>query len=241
MQDQQPMQDQSGQTQPSQPQTPPRSIQASIRRLPLSIVLGLGAVVLAAGSGTAWWVLNSVQSIPISPMPTEQPLIAEPPQTAPQTVTVAPPQTPPAQSAEQTIQVYWLKNTGNQIELVGRSLSFNNASQPDQILTAALEKLLAGPADPDLASTIPSGTALRNVEVKPDGVHVDLSSAFKSGGGSTSMTGRIAQIIYTATTLEPDAKVWISVNGEPLDLLGGEGLVIDQPMTRKGLNENFSL
>jgi spore germination protein GerM len=127
------------------------------------------------------------------------------------------------------------------LALVPAAVAVDVPGQPDALVKAALETMLKGTSTPELTSTIPQGTQLRQVEVKANGVHVDLSSEFTSGGGSTSMIGRVGQVIYTATTLDPNAPVWISVEGKPLETLGGEGLMLDQPMTRKAFDQNFKL
>jgi spore germination protein GerM len=142
--------------------------------------------------------------------------------------------------AAQSVQVYWLKTVGNEIKLTPAPVALNE-DQPDGVLKSAFEKMLQGSTDPTLTSTIPVNTRLQKLEIQPDGIHVDLSPEFTSGGGSTSMMGRVAQVIYTATTLDPNAAVWISVNDQPLDVLGGEGLVLDQPMTRQAFDQNFAL
>lgn len=174
------------------------------------------AAVVAAVGGATWWTLQSQY-----PNDTPPPIM-EPSLPAPKT------------------QVYWLKDTGNKLELVPSSI-VAKSDQPNAVLEEAFNSLLAGAKDKSVSSTIPLGTKLRSVKIKNNGIHVDLSEEFTSGGGSASMTGRLAQVLYTATTLDPNAKVWIDVQGEQLDVLGGEGLELEQPLTRKSFEADFTL
>ena len=89
-------------------------------------------------------------------------------------------------------------------------------STPQQVLTIAVQKLLSAQPRDDLSSTIPKGTKLLSLQVRADGVHVDLSPEFRSGSGSTSMIYRVAQVIYTASSLNPNPKVFISVGGQSI-------------------------
>lgn len=193
------------------------------RRIPLGVVAGISAAVVATGGVGAWWAMNS-----------------QPPTQSPVVTPVQPLPSSPVQPIEQTAQVYWLRDTGTNLEVVPQQIKVTT-NQPNAVLEAAFNNLLAGSTDTALSSTIPQGTKLRDVKVQNDGIHVDLSKEFTSGGGSASITGRVAQILYTATTLQPDAKVWIDVEGTQLDVLGGEGLELEQPLTRQSFQENFTL
>ncbi|NJR64735.1 MAG: spore germination protein [Leptolyngbyaceae cyanobacterium CRU_2_3] len=199
-------------------QKPPRSIS-------LGLVAGLAAVGLITGGGVAWWAWQT--TAPIAPLP------------APVTSQPSTPASPQA-LVEKTVQIYWLKSVGNQVQLAATPVNLK-AEQPNDLLKGALEQVLDQPVDPTLASAIPINTTLRNLEVKSDGIHIDLSPEFMAGGGSTAMMGRLGQVIYTATTLDPTAKVWISVEGKPLEVLGGEGLLVEQPMTRDRFQQDFQL
>jgi spore germination protein GerM len=167
---------------------------------------------------------------------------------APVTTSSTTPTNPSPRSTTQQSQakVYWLQSSRNKLTLIAKSLPSNtdNDRSPQQALTTAMQKLLAAQPGKNLSSTIPKGTKLRSLEVRADGVHVNLSREFRAGGGSTSMIYRIAQTIYTASSLNPDEKIFISVEGEPIDRdhpLGGEGLILRQPTTRAQFMTDFSL
>ncbi len=211
------------------------------RSIPLNIVLALSAIVVVAGGATAWWTMNSIEPEPLPPpVPTTQ-------VTPPATSGAAPSQTSPDQqpqqvASEQRAAVYWLQVENNQIKLAPSAISLDQTdNSPSQLLKAGMQELLRGPADPAYSTTIPKGTQLRSLKLQADGVHVDLSKDFTQGGGSSSMQGRVAQILYTATSHDPNAKVWLSIEGQPLEVLGGEGLELAQPLTRQQFEQDFSL
>ncbi|MEG3879033.1 GerMN domain-containing protein [Microcoleus sp. herbarium7] len=193
------------------------------RRTPIGSIAAVAGVVLAVGGGAGWLAWNHFNS-PTATVPT-----------------VAPSAQPILPVTEQKAQVYWLNNVNNKIEVVPIPITVKNADQPEEIIEAALNSLLLGPVDKGLATTIPKGTQLKEVSLQADGIHIDLSKQFTTGGGSASMTGRVAQILYTASSLDPTAKVWLKVEGKPLEVLGGEGLELDQPITRENFKKNFAL
>jgi germination protein M len=102
---------------------------------------------------------------------------------------------------------------------------------------AAMGALLAGPSEFEqgygLTSAIPDGTQLLGLSIADGVAHVDLTSEYESGGGTLSMSVRLAQVVYTLTQFPTVQGVVFSLDGEPVEVLGGEGIVIDHPLTRK--------
>ncbi len=133
-------------------------------------------------------------------------------------------------------QVYLLQAKENQIEMVPISMLRSPQGSETAILAASINYLLSNPQLANLGSSVPPGTRLLNLQIKPEGIHLNLSKEFTRGGGSASMTYRVAQVLYTVTSLEPNAKVYLSVEGKLLDEdnpLGGEGIILQQPLTRQ--------
>lgn len=206
--------------------------QESRRRISPGLLAGSAALILAAGGGTAWWVTHSRTTVETPPVQIPVPVPAVGP-TIPPSV--------PLKPGEKAVQVFWVRDASTNLDLVPGQINVDKASQPNAVLAAAFNRLLSGSVPAGASSAIPQGTKLRSVAVKSDGVHVDLSKEFKTGGGSASMIARLAQVIYTSSSLDANAKVWISVDGKRLEVLGGEGLEVSQPITRESFRKNFSL
>ena len=128
------------------------------------------------------------------------------------------------QPAKFSPQVYQLEIVDNRIQLTPKTV-YTVATSRKLALTEALEKLLAQSPALDPTTTIPTQTRLLNLDLTEDGVYVDLSQEFAEGGGSSSMIYRVAQVLYTATSIDPQTPVFLSIEGKPLDdnyPLGGE-------------------
>lgn len=190
------------------------------------VIAAVSAAVVAVSGGVAWLTLQSNNP---PTQPDNSRLLPQPGKT-----------TPAQPGQEQTANIYWLKDNGKNLALAPQPVKIA-ATQPNQVLEKAFQNLLAGPTEGSDSTTIPQGTKLLGLKVNNDEVHVNLSEDFTSGGGSSSMMGRVGQVVYTATTINPNAKVYIDVNGKKLDVLGGEGVVLDQPLTRESFKKDYPL
>ena len=196
----------------------------------LPIVAAVAGLILAVGGGAAWWAKYSLERASQTSIPTPAPIAKEELPSVPKPIT-----------KERTVEICWLNPTNNSIELVSSTMQFQKSIKPDRVLEIAFERLLAGPEDSRYTTTIPEGTKLLGLQVAADGIHINISQDFISGGGSASMISRLAQVVYTATSADYGDSVWISVEGKPLENLGGEGIVVNQPMTRQDFKANFTL
>lgn len=145
------------------------------------------------------------------------------------------------QPAKFSPQLYWLKIVDNRIQLASKP-THTAAVTSELALKDAFAQLLARPNNFDLTTTIPRQTRLLRLQTTRDGIYVDLSQEFTQGGGSSSMIYRVAQVLYTATSIDPQAQVFLSIAGQPLNQnypLGGEGLILDYPLTRQQFAQEF--
>lgn len=181
------------------------------------------------------------QAIPKAPISQTSPI------SQPVAPSIAPTRAPQPRIPVQELpnaQVYWLQVKDNQVQMVPQTLSFLPNASREQRLSKAIGMLLQPTQQTTFSSAIPAGTKLLDLQVKAGEVRINLSREFAQGGGSSSMIYRVAQILYTATCLEPDSQVYLSIEGQPLDEqhpLGGEGLLLPAPLTRQKFAAEFNL
>ncbi len=139
--------------------------------------------------------------------------------------------TTPAQSS---VAVYFLRD--GKVSPVRRAISATPA-----VARAAMGALLEGPTEKEaadgLASAIPPGTNLRDISVADGVATVDLDGSFDDGGGSASMLGRVAQVVATLTRFPTIQRVAFRIDGEPVEAIGGEGVMVDPPIGRAAIED----
>lgn len=135
-----------------------------------------------------------------------------------------------------TVQVYFVKGTEAEGTLAPVPRVVRARGDAAKI-TQAFRELLAGPTDAERAqgitTEIPAGTRLRGVAVTGGIVVADFSADLERGGGSASMQARVWQIVYTGTQFPATAsQVLILIEGARRQALGGEGIIIKDPIPR---------
>jgi spore germination protein GerM len=131
--------------------------------------------------------------------------------------------------------VYFVQDEGRyfRLEAVGRRTA---ADTEEERARAALVELARGPSarerENGLSSTVPSGTVVNALRVEDEVLHVELSSEFEEGGGSSAMQGRLYQVLYTLSQPKGIREVRLSVAGRPVRVFGGEGIIVDWPWLR---------
>lgn len=167
---------------------------------------------------------------------TEPDSATEPPPTATTEPTAT---TQPTATTEPTmvdVKVYFFR--GERLAIAHRRVA------APAVLRGALSAVIAGPTPDEraagLSTEIPPGTTLRDVSLAGGQAIVDLSGDYESGGGTLSMTARLAQVTFTATQFDNSDRVVFWLDGEPVQFFGGEGIALDEPQARIHVDRAFT-
>lgn len=121
-----------------------------------------------------------------------------------------------------------------QLESVGRH---SGGGSPEERARAAVAHLAGGPTPGEeergLTTSIPAATEVEGVRFEDGILRIDLSAEFESGGGSAAMQARLYQLFYTLTQPRDVEGVVLLVEGDEVEVFGGEGIIVDSPWLRE--------
>ncbi len=207
--------------------------------VPLFIAVAAFAAIACSASGVGDGgpiAVRPTDVIPTEQLPSDEPSTspsASPPSAQPSaSPTGKPPATPtPAATPAGTTTVKAYLLLGEHLVPVARVVPKTQA-----VARAAIEQLLLGPTNAEakagIGSTIPEGVLLLGITIRDGLATIDLSREFESGGGTASMTGRLAQVVYTLTQFPSVDRVSFELDGEPVTVFSGEGIILDAPSSR---------
>lgn len=196
----------------------------------------LAALLFVAACGASTGDLGSVST----PPPSEQPSL-DVPSTEPTPGSTAGPgetpgDTPEPSAGPTTIRAYFL--LGSFVDNAGLVPVLREIPRTKAVGAAAMAALLAGPNDeemgarPAMYTTVPEGTRFLGLTIDAGVATVNLSREFEAGGGSASVLGRLAQVVYTLTQFPTVQGVRFELDGEPVTVFSGQGVILDKPVGR---------
>jgi germination protein M len=203
----------------------------------LSILL---VALLAGACGASTGDLGGVatpppSAVPSIELPSSEPTPGESPGPS------AGPVSTPGQTSEPaaetlTVRAYFF--LGSFVDNAGLVPVLREIPKTQAVGAAAMAALLAGPNDDELGArpamytTIPDGTRFLGLRIDAGVATVNLSKEFESGGGSASVLGRLAQVVYTLTQFPTVKSVRFELDGQAVTVFSGEGVVLDEPVGR---------
>jgi hypothetical protein len=215
-------------------------------RIVLPLLVGALVAALLAACGGSTGDLGSVATQPPSEAPSLDVPSSEPtpgPAVTPGTSAGAgeSPAASPGPSATPspgttTIRAYFF--LGSFVDNSGLVPVLREIPKTEAVGAAAMQALIAGPSESELSArpamytTVPEGTRFLSLRIEAGIATVNLSREFEAGGGSASVLGRLAQVVYTLTQFPTVKGVRFELDGVPVSSFSGEGVILDAPVDR---------
>lgn len=153
-------------------------------------------------------------------------------------VTKDPAQTPEPKSEKSSkndreAEIYFLTENGQNAKLATTKKEFRSSSDK---FRSTMEALFSGPNGFEkiagVYSEIPPDTKLLGIKEDAKSYTINISEDFTQGGGADSMKIRVKQLVTTATQAADGKDVYLEIEGERVEYIGGEGIMILQPLQR---------
>lgn len=162
-----------------------------------------------------------------------------PPEVLEEITTTTPAETPvetPKKHSVKSVKIFVTDANGKMRSLERKC----DTAQEKSCFAYAIKELVSAPSNWEkskgFTSEIPSGTKILSVREGEGSIMIDLSSAFESGGGAESTYTRVMQVIKTAKA-NTNLPVYLYINGKQADVIGGEGIMVKQPLSERSLDD----
>ena len=108
-------------------------------------------------------------------------------------------------------------------------------------LRYALTQLVAGPTQYEknvgVYSEIPKNVQIMGIVESDKKIIIDISGNIQNGGGADSLYSRFKQVIKTALANgSPKKPIYLYIDGKQAEVIGGEGIMITQPLSENSLD-----
>ena len=107
-------------------------------------------------------------------------------------------------------------------------------------LKFALNQLMNGPSQYEKSvgvySEIPKNVKILGIVESSNKIIIDVSGNIQTGGGADSINSRMKQFIKTALANSPKKPIYLYIDGKQAEVLGGEGIMISQPLSENSLD-----
>lgn len=137
------------------------------------------------------------------------------------------------------VNVFFIGQDGTKQEIYRAVNRQYNKDVDGSKIKFAINALISGPTayekSKGVYSEIPAGTRVISINESADKVVINLNSSFENGGGTDSLYKRLYQLIKTAkrNTSKP---VYLYIDGQKAEVIGGEGIMITQPLNENSLD-----
>lgn len=142
------------------------------------------------------------------------------------------------ENAKEFINVYFIGKNEHSEEVYKAVKRHYNKDVDGSKIKFAVISLIRGPKSEEkqfgVYTEIPSGSEVISISEQNDKVIVNLNSAFVNGGGTESLYKRLYQLIKTVK-LNSSLPVYLYIDGQRADVVGGEGIMLSQPLSNSSL------
>lgn len=139
---------------------------------------------------------------------------------------------------DQYVNIYFIGKNENNEEVYKAVKRVYNKDIDGSQIRFAVNELIKGPKQKERAkgvyTEIPSDSEVINISELSDKVIVNLNSAYVTGGGTDSLYKRLYQLIKTVK-LNSKLPVYLFIDGQRADVVGGEGIMLSQPLSNSSL------